>query len=109
MDPTPQLAALADPTRRKVFELVSKHPRPVGALAERLPISRPAVSQHLKVLSEAGLVRVSMEGTRRIYTVNPTGLEKLRRWIDAQWDQVLDSFEAAAHLEADRKKEAGKS
>jgi DNA-binding transcriptional ArsR family regulator len=102
MDPTAQLSALADPTRRKVFELVRKQPRPVGALAEKLPISRPAVSQHLKVLAGAGLVRASMDGTRRIYTVNPTGLEKLRRWIDDQWEQVLDSFEAAARREADK-------
>jgi DNA-binding transcriptional ArsR family regulator len=102
MDPTAQLAALADPTRRKVFELVRKQPRAVGALAEKLPISRPAVSQHLKVLAGAGLVRASMDGTRRIYTVNPTGLEKLRRWIDDQWEQVLDSFEEAARREEDK-------
>jgi DNA-binding transcriptional ArsR family regulator len=102
MDPTAQLSALADPTRRKVFELVRKQPRPVGALAEKLPISRPAVSQHLKVLAGAGLVRASMEGTRRIYAVNPTGLEKLRRWIDDQWEQVLDSFEEAARREVDK-------
>jgi DNA-binding transcriptional ArsR family regulator len=102
MDPTAQLSALADPTRRKVFELVRKQPRPVGALAEKLPISRPAVSQHLKVLAGAGLVRASMDGTRRIYAVNPTGLEKLRRWIDDQWEQVLDSFEEAARREADK-------
>jgi DNA-binding transcriptional ArsR family regulator len=100
MDPTAQLSALADPTRRKVFELVRKQPRPVGALAEKLPISRPAVSQHLKVLAGAGLVQASMDGTRRIYTVNPTGLEKLRRWVDDQWEQVLDSFEEAARREA---------
>jgi DNA-binding transcriptional ArsR family regulator len=100
MDPTAQLSALADPTRRKVFELVRKQPRPVGALAEKLPISRPAVSQHLKVLTGAGLVRASTDGTRRIYTVNPTGLEKLRHWIDEQWEQVLDSFEEAARREA---------
>jgi DNA-binding transcriptional ArsR family regulator len=102
MDPTAQLSALADPTRRKVFELVRKQPRPVGALAEKLPISRPAVSQHLKVLAGAGLVRASMDGTRRIYAVNPTGLEKLRRWIDDQWEQVLDTFEEAARREADK-------
>jgi DNA-binding transcriptional ArsR family regulator len=101
MDPTAQLSALADPTRRKVFELVREQPRPVGVLADRLPISRPAVSQHLKVLAGAGLVRASMDGTRRIYTVNPTGLEKLRRWIDDQWEKVLDSFEEAAKREAE--------
>ena len=102
MDPTAQLSALADPTRRKVSELVRKQPRPVGALADKLPISRPAVSQHLKVLAGAGLVRASMDGTRRIYTVNPTGLEKLRRWVDEQWEQVLDSFEEAARREAEK-------
>ena len=104
MDPTPQLSALADPTRRKVFELVREQPRAVGALADRLPISRPAVSQHLKVLATAGLVRATHDGTRRIYAVNPTGLEKLRRWIDDQWDQVLDRFEEAARSEATRKR-----
>lgn len=101
MDPTAQLSALADPTRRKVFELVRKQPSAVGALADKLPISRPAVSQHLKVLAGAGLVQASTDGTRRIYTVNPTGIEKLRRWIDNQWEQVLDSFEEAARREAE--------
>jgi DNA-binding transcriptional ArsR family regulator len=104
VDPTAQLSALADPTRRKVFELVRKQPRAVGALADRLPISRPAVSQHLKVLAAAGLVRATLDGTRRIYAVNPTGLEKLRRWIDDQWEQVLDSFEEAARSEATRER-----
>ena len=100
MDPTAQLSALADPTRRQLFELVRNQPRAVGALAEKLPISRPAVSQHLKVLAGAGLVQASTDGTRRIYTVNPTGLEKLRRWVDDQWEQVLDTFEEAARREA---------
>ena len=108
MDPTAQLAALADPTRRKVFELVRSQPRPVGALAATLPISRPAVSQHLKVLAGAGLVAAAMEGTRRIYSVNPSGLEKLRRWIDDQWDQVLDSFAAAAQQQAENQREANR-
>ncbi|MCB1336557.1 MAG: winged helix-turn-helix transcriptional regulator [Maritimibacter sp.] len=88
------IVALADPTRRQLFELLAAHPGPVGALAEHLPVSRPAVSQHLKVLSEAGLVTVRAEGTRRIYAVRREGLAELRAWIDGFWDDVLAGFEA---------------
>ncbi len=83
------LAALADPTRRQVFEILASKPMPVGALADRLPVSRPAVSQHLKVLTDAGLVWVQPEGTRRIYAVRREGLAELRAWIDRYWDAVL--------------------
>lgn len=91
---TESLAALADPTRRAVFEALAAAPAPVGALAERLPVSRPAVSQHLKVLSDAGLVTVRAEGTRRIYAVRPEGLKELRDWLDGFWDGVLAGFAA---------------
>jgi DNA-binding transcriptional ArsR family regulator len=96
------LAALADPTRRLVFERLRGGARPVGALAAGLPVSRPAVSQHLKVLKEAGLVREQREGTRHIYSIDPAGLGALRRWLDGFWDQALDAF--AAEVEADGKR-----
>jgi DNA-binding transcriptional ArsR family regulator len=96
------LAALADPTRRLVFERLRGGARPVGELAAGLPVSRPAVSQHLKVLKEAGLVREEREGTRHIYSIDPAGLGALRRWLDGFWDKALDAF--AAEVEADTKR-----
>ncbi|MEZ5722491.1 MAG: metalloregulator ArsR/SmtB family transcription factor [Paracoccaceae bacterium] len=87
-------AALADPTRRHLFEMLAAEPMPVGALASRLPVSRPAVSQHLKVLADAGLVTVRAEGTCRIYAVRPQGLAELRAWLDRYWDEVLAAFAA---------------
>ena len=86
-------AALADPTRREVFEILAEQAMSVGTLAERLPVSRPAVSQHLKVLTEAGLVAVQPEGTRRVYSVRLEGLAELRAWIDRYWDDVLGQFQ----------------
>lgn len=86
--------ALGDPTRRHLFEAVAQRPRAVGELAADLPISRPAVSQHLKVLSDAGLVVCRAEGTRRIYAARPEGLAELRDWLDRYWTDVLDSFAA---------------
>jgi len=77
-----ELEALADPTRRAIFELLRDGPHAVGELAERLPVSRPAVSQHLRVLKGAGLVSERKEGTRRLYRVEPQGLTELRDWID---------------------------
>jgi DNA-binding transcriptional ArsR family regulator len=88
------LSALADPTRRRVFERLKSGPKPVGALARGLPVSRPAVSQHLKVLKEAGLVADRPEGTRRVYYIDPQGLGALRGWLDQFWDQALASFQA---------------
>ncbi len=88
------LTTLADPTRRQVFELLAAHPRPVGQLAQALPVSRPAVSQHLRVLSEAGLVQVQAMGTRRIYSVRREGLAELRRYLDHLWGDVLQNFAA---------------
>ena len=88
------LAALADPTRRQVFERLRRGGQPVGRIAQDLPVSRPAVSQHLKVLKEAGLVRETRDGTRRIYEIDPQGLGQLRRWLDQFWDLALDSFKA---------------
>ena len=88
------LAALGDPTRREIFERLSERPRAVGELARLLPVSRPAVSQHLSVLKEAGLVAERAEGTRRIYRIDPEGLGPLRAWLDRFWDDALLRFAA---------------
>ena len=88
------LAALADPTRRRVFERLKSGPRSVGKIAKGLPVSRPAVSQHLRVLKEAGLVQEEAEGTRRIYRIDPKGLGQLRGWLDQFWDHALEAFRA---------------
>ena len=85
-------AALADPTRRTILELVSARPRAVGELAEVLPVTRPAVSQHLKLLKTAGLVLDRADGTRRIYRANPDGLRELRTELDRFWNEALASF-----------------
>lgn len=95
------LEALADPTRRKVFERLRAGPQAVGRLAEHLPVSRPAVSQHLKVLKEAGLVSEEQDGTRRIYRIDPHGLAQLRAWLDQFWDTALDAFRAEAERNAE--------
>jgi DNA-binding transcriptional ArsR family regulator len=90
------LAAIADPTRRAVLEQLRECPKPVGEIARRLPVSRPAVSQHLKVLKEAGLVREERRGTQRIYHIDPNGLGPLRAWLDQFWDAALEAFKAEA-------------
>ena len=94
------LAALADPTRRRVFERLRGGPKAVGQLAKGLPVSRPAVSQHLKVLKEAGLVNDRAEGATRIYAIDPKGLAQVRRWLDQFWDDALASFKAEAEATA---------
>lgn len=94
------LSALADPTRRRVFERLKSGPQPVGRIARGLPVSRPAVSQHLKVLKDAGLVADEAEGTRRVYYIDPEGLGELRKWLDQFWDQALASFQAEVEREA---------
>src|SRR5271155_5519514 len=81
--------ALADPTRRRVFEELRRGPRSVGRIAARMPVSRPAVSQHLGVLKKAGLVIDRAEGTRRVYTIDPKGLAAIRIWLDQFWDEAL--------------------
>jgi DNA-binding transcriptional ArsR family regulator len=90
------LTALADPTRRSVFENLRKGPRSVGDLARGLPVSRPAVSQHLRVLERAGLVRARRDGTRNFYSVNGDGLAELREYFEGFWDEALAAFKAAA-------------
>ena len=96
-------AALADPTRRAVFERLGAGGKSVGELAQGLPVSRPAVSQHLKVLKEAGLVTQEVEGTRRVYHIDPDGLGALRAWLDQFWGLALEAFKA----EAERQGEEG--
>ena len=90
------LSALADPTRRAIFERIAVRPGAVGELARELPVSRPAVSQHLKVLKAAGLVSDRADGTRRIYRVDPAGVEALRAYLDRFWNQSLVAFKQAA-------------
>jgi DNA-binding transcriptional ArsR family regulator len=88
--------ALGDPTRREIFEQLRRGPRAVGEIAEELPVSRPAVSQHLRVLKEAGLVTERRDGTRRLYRLDPDGLGELRDYFDQFWDAALADFKAAA-------------
>lgn len=99
------LAALADPTRRRVFERLKSGPQSVGTIARRMPVSRPAVSQHLKVLKEAGLVADRPEGTRRVYYIDPNGLGPLRRWLDQFWDEALTAFQAEVEGAATKRKD----
>jgi DNA-binding transcriptional ArsR family regulator len=88
--------ALGDPTRRAVFDRLREGPRSVGEVAEGLPVSRPAVSQHLRVLREAGLVAERRVGTKRIYELSPGGLVELRAYFDQFWSQALDAYKEAA-------------
>lgn len=93
------LNALGDPTRRAIFERLARGPLAVGELARDLPVSRPAVSQHLRVLREAGLVVQQPAGTRRLYRVDPSGLSALRAYFEGFWDRALAEFKAAAEDE----------
>lgn len=90
------LGLLGDPSRRAIFELLARHPSSVGELAELLPISRPAVSQHLRVLKDGGLVVSQPEGTRRVYRLNPNGVAALRAYLDRIWADALTAFQKAA-------------
>jgi DNA-binding transcriptional ArsR family regulator len=90
------LAAIGDPTRRTIFELLAEGPTPVGELAARLPVSRPAVSQHLRVLKAAGLVSDRAVGTRRLYQLDPAGVAAMRAYLDRFWTQALTDFKAVA-------------
>jgi DNA-binding transcriptional ArsR family regulator len=101
----PAFAALADPTRRQVFERLAGGPRSVGDLADGLPVSRPAVSQHLKVLKAAGLVIDRPEGARRVYQIDPQGLGQIRAWLDRFWDQALEAFKAEAEKPDDNEED----
>jgi DNA-binding transcriptional ArsR family regulator len=98
---TDGFTALADPTRRAIFERLAERPSPVRELADELPVSRPAVSQHLKVLKEAGLVVDHADGARRIYQLDPDGVAALRGYLDQFWNQALVAFKRA--VEQDQK------
>ena len=93
--------ALADPTRREVFDRLRDGGLAVGEIARGLPVSRPAVSQHLKVLKDAGLVADRAEGTRRIYHIDPNGLAAMRAWLDQFWDVALQAFAAEIENESE--------
>ena len=94
------LAALGDPTRRAIFESLTRGPKAVGQLAEELPVSRPAVSQHLRVLKDAGLVTDQAQGTRRVYRVRQQGVRAIHAYLDRMWGQAMASFQAAAQRAA---------
>jgi DNA-binding transcriptional ArsR family regulator len=96
------LAALADPTRRAIFERLAVRPSAVGVLAQDLPVSRPAVSQHLRVLKDAGLVTEAADGTRRIYRLDPRGIAAMRDWLEALWSDALDAFKDFADDQAEK-------
>jgi DNA-binding transcriptional ArsR family regulator len=98
-------AALGDPTRMRIFERLARRPMPVGRLAAGLPVSRPAVSQHLKVLKDAGLVLDQQIGTRRVYRIDPRGVGAMREFLDRFWDHALAAFKEAAEA-GDEKKRA---
>jgi DNA-binding transcriptional ArsR family regulator len=100
------LSALGDPTRRAIFERVAARPSAVGDLARGLPVTRPAVSQHLRVLKEAGLVSETSEGTRRIYRLDPRGIAAMRDWLDAHWASALDAFKEFVDQQIDQETSA---
>ncbi|HYJ81572.1 MAG TPA: metalloregulator ArsR/SmtB family transcription factor [Allosphingosinicella sp.] len=96
---TNAFAALAEPMRQAIFERLAERPMSVGELAGHLPVSRPAVSQHLKVLKDCGLVRDQARGTRRVYRIDPAGLGAIRQWLDRHWDLALAAFVEEAERE----------
>jgi len=97
-----QLDALGDPTRRAILGQLRRGPLPVGALANAFPISRPAVSQHLKILKDARLVTDRAEGTRRVYQLDPAGFESVRAYLDQFWTTALSAFKEKADAEPER-------
>ncbi|HEX9030338.1 MAG TPA: metalloregulator ArsR/SmtB family transcription factor [Streptosporangiaceae bacterium] len=102
------LGALGDPTRRAIFERLAQRPMAVGELSAGLPVSRPAVSQHLKVLKEAALVADRADGTRRIYQVNPAGVDAIRTYLDQLWSRALGEFQQAAQRLAENDGQPGR-
>ena len=104
VEPERVLDALGDPTRRTVFLRLRSGQRSVGEIAREMDVSRPAVSQHLRVLKEAGLVVVRAAGTRRLYEVEPRGIEALRGWLDGIWEEALTAFREAAEREAGKER-----
>jgi DNA-binding transcriptional ArsR family regulator len=100
MDYQDAITALADPTRREIIDRLRSGPLPVAAIAADMDVSRPAVSQHLRVLSDAGLLTVTPQGNRRLYAIAPEGVDQLRRYLDRLWDDALSAFERAAREKA---------
>jgi DNA-binding transcriptional ArsR family regulator len=98
------LSALGDPSRRAIFERLADAPASVGEIASALPVTRSAVSQHLRVLKEAGLVSETPDGTRRIYRLDPAGIAAIRDWLDARWAMALDAFGDFADRQTDVEK-----
>jgi DNA-binding transcriptional ArsR family regulator len=96
------MSALGDPTRRRIFERLAESPLPVGQLAREVPVSRPAVSQHLKVLKDAGLVVDRQVGTRRVYSVDPDGVNAMRSYLDRFWERSLQAFRTAVEQDERR-------
>lgn len=103
------LGALGDPRRRQLFERLAKRPSSVAELSKGLPVSRPAVSQHLKVLKQAGLVTVRKHGTRHFYQVDPRGLRTMRDYLDRFWDTALEAFKASVEEDKGGKDEPRKA
>jgi len=99
------IGVLGDPTRREIFELLSEHPASVGDLAELVPVSRPAVSQHLRVLKDAGLVLDERDGTRRIYRLDPDGVAQMRAYLDRFWNLAMAGFKQRVEQRADQRRE----
>jgi DNA-binding transcriptional ArsR family regulator len=99
------LRLLGDPTRRAIFELLAERPRSVGELAQALPVSRPAVSQHLRTLKDGGMVRSVPDGTRRVYRLDPKGLRALRAYLDRVWTEALAAYGEAAEAAAERQED----
>ncbi len=99
------MTALADPTRRDIIDRLRGGPLPVGAIAKTMPVSRPAVSQHLRVLSDAGLLSVTPSGNRRLYAIAPDGVDALRQYLDGLWDDALAAFARAAQEQAKGKQD----
>jgi DNA-binding transcriptional ArsR family regulator len=101
--PLAQFAALADPTRLAVFELLAKKPAAVHDIAQHFPVSRPAISQHLRVLKDARLVLDEPVGTQRIYRLNPIGVQEIRAYFDRFWDDALESFKTFIEIDQPKK------
>ncbi len=99
-----QISALADPTRRTIFERVAERPCSVAEITRTLPVSQSAVSQHLKVLKEAQLVRMEPQGTRNIYHIDPAGLGRMRAWLDRYWSQTLAAYKTAVEQPQEEQK-----
>ena len=99
------LSALAEPVRQEIYERLATRPQAVGELAAQMPISRPAVSQHLKILKEAGLVTETPDGTRRIYRLDPRGIAAIREWLDQTWARALVDFKIFAENAEKQEKE----